>query len=122
MHVRAYLFVVVAGLAACGKSDSNATPDGGGGDDVDAPETDAPNPIVAFSYTPGWDGAVTVEVLGALQGATGTWPVLATLAKNGGGNFTGTAQIAPGTYDYVIHVVGDVDSSKGDAFDRYVID
>ena len=122
MHLRAYLFVVVAGLAACGKSDSNATPDGGGGDDVDAPVADAPNPIVTFSYTPGWSGVVSVTVLGAPQGSTETWPTIATLTKSGGGNFTGTAQLAPGMYDYVFDVVGDDDSSKGAAAEVLAID
>jgi hypothetical protein len=122
MHLRAYLFVVVAGLAACGKSDSSATPDGGGGDDVDAPVIDAPNPIATFSYTPGWEGVVSVDVLGAPQGSTDPWTTLASLTKNGGGNFTGTATLAPGMYDYVFDIKGDADSSKGDAEEVLAID
>lgn len=115
-----YLFAAAA-LVACGKqaeTTSDAAPE------VDAPLADSSTPIATFTYKPGWSGVTTVEIVGALQGASGPWTQLASLTAGSDGTFTGQAtQLAAGTYDYLIHTVGDADAgAKADTLDHYAID
>jgi hypothetical protein len=106
-------------FTACGSS-HDVTPDAS----VDTtPAADAAPPVTTFTYTPGWDGVVSVDVVGAALGATGAWPTLASLTNDGTGTFTGTATLAPGEYDYLFHITGDAAAgNKAATLARYAID
>src|SRR4051812_47993217 len=92
-------------VAACSGSHDNA-PDAS----VDAPLADAAPPLTTFAYKPGWNGVVSVSVVGAPVGASGPWATLAALTDDGSGTFSGTATLAPGEYDYLFQIIGDADA------------
>jgi len=121
MTARAHACVLAVALVACGKqaeTTSDAAPE------IDAPLADTAVPIATFSYKPAWAGIASVEIVGALQGASGAWTTLATLTDDGTGTFTGSnAQLAAGTYDYLIHTVGDADAgTDAGTYEHYAID
>jgi hypothetical protein len=85
-----------------------ATPaDGGSSSDGSAPPTSAPTPIT-FSYAPGFQGVVTVDVLGGFGAATDWTVPIASLTPQSDGTFTGTTPpLPPGGYTYLFRVIGD---------------
>ncbi len=98
------------------------TPDADTGPDAPVTPPDAAASMVTFSYTPGWDGVQSVEVIGGFGLATDWTAPLVTLAPSGG-TFTGTAMLPSGSYLYVFHVVGDAAAgAKATTLSRYAID
>ena len=85
---------------------------------------DAPAPVaVAFTYTPDWLGVQSVDVIGAFGSSTDWTSSLASLVQGSDGTWTGSAMLAPGTYPYLFHVVGDVAAGSDAAtFSRYSLD
>src|SRR5271170_4875204 len=145
---RALGLALVVVTNGCGSSSSSPSGDGGGGHDASTHDatrdsatkldtgktpdskaaTDSPPAeaggmhTVAFSYTPEWTGATAVTVLGGFgQSTDWTMPFL-TLSSNGSGGFTGTAELASGTYLYVFHVTGDSAGAVPATYTRYVVD
>jgi hypothetical protein len=107
--------------AAC-SSQHAQTPDAGTGPDAPVTPPDAAASMVTFSYTPGWSGVQSVEVIGGFGQATDWTAPLISLTANGS-TFTGTAMLPPGSYLYVFHVVGDdAAGAKAAAQSRYAID
>ncbi len=111
------LSLLLGFLIACGSSHEVPT---------DATTVDTGNlpdsspTTTTFSYSPSWAGVTAVEVVGELQG--GTWGTLATLSPSGA-TWTGTADLAPGSYDYLLHIVGDSDAgSNAGTYERLAID
>ena len=118
MRSRLAYFLV---FAACSSSHPSAQPDATA--DVDAAPDATASELVTFSYTPSWDGVVSVEVLGAF-GQSSDWTApLVTLTKQGA-TFTGAAMLPDGQYAYVFHVVGDgaAGTTKAATYSRYAID
>jgi carboxypeptidase family protein len=102
------------------KSSSQPAVDGGGDDDA-SPDSSSLT-TVTFSYTPGWDGILSVDVLGAF-GRSDDWTAPLVTLTASGGTFTGTAQLPDGTYPYLFHVVGDAAAgAKADTLERFAID
>jgi hypothetical protein len=146
------LLASLALLSGCGNggsggpSDSGSGTDSGSGHDAaqdasvkpDAPADaatdsmgtpDAPSDgggmhTVTFSYTPEWTGATAVTVIGGFGQSTDWMPgtPFLTLTSDGKGGFTGTAELATGTYLYVFQVTGDTAAADPTTFQRYVID
>jgi hypothetical protein len=91
---------------------SSAQPgvDGGSPSSPDAAPPPPPPPPapLTFSYAPGWEGAKTVEVIGAF-GQLNDWTVpIASLTAGADGTFTGTTPaLRPGSYTYLFKVTGD---------------
>ena len=111
------------GLLAAACSSTHATsPDAAVEPDAPAIPPDAAATTVTFSYTPSWNGATSVDVLGGFGQATDwTAPLLSLTAS--GATFTGTATLPPGNYLYVFHVVGDAAAgAKAATAARYAVD
>ncbi|HEX3481345.1 MAG TPA: carboxypeptidase regulatory-like domain-containing protein [Kofleriaceae bacterium] len=121
--VRSLGWAIALGAAACSSPQpAMQTPDAGAGPDASEIPPDAAASTVTFSYTPGWDGVQSVEVIGGFGQATDWTAPLVTLAPSGG-TFTGTATLAPGSYLYVFHIVGDAAAgAKAATASRYAID
>ena len=110
------------GLAATACSSQHTeTPDAAAPDAPSMPP-DAAAATVTFSYTPGWDGVQSVDVIGGFGQATDwTAPLVSLSASNG--TFTATASLPPGNYLYLFHVVGDTAAgSRATTASRYAID
>jgi hypothetical protein len=89
--------------------------------DVYVPPTDAGS--ATFAYKPGWGGATEVDVIGGF-GTSDDWDIknpYLKLVDDGTGNYTGTANLASGTYPYLFHVIGD-SASNDPKYDRFTID
>jgi hypothetical protein len=112
------LACLLAVAAAC--SGNHATPpDASPDSSPDAPDSQA----VTFSYTPGWAGVVSIDVVGQFGLSTDWTAPLVTLHDDGSGTWTGTAELPPGSYPYLFHVVGDsAAGAKADTYPRYAID
>ncbi|MEO7730754.1 MAG: carboxypeptidase regulatory-like domain-containing protein [Kofleriaceae bacterium] len=116
----ALLIFLFAGCGSSASSPPDAAPDA-------APTPDAAIPIDAselttFSYTPSWAGVTSVEVIGAFHQSTDWTTPLVTLTRSAG-TFTGSAQLPPGQYTYLFHVIGDTDAgTDGPTFSRYALD
>jgi hypothetical protein len=110
--------LVLVVLVGCGTSPAKSVDSG-----IDSSPPDMSNmQSVTFSYTPAWNGVVSVDVIGAFGQSTDWSAPLVSLASSGG-TFTGTAMLPPGTYPYLFHVVGDADAGAMAAtFDVYAID
>jgi hypothetical protein len=109
----------LAFLVACGGSSNTTDPDSnqqnpdssGGGDQS-----------VVFNYTPGWDGVVSVDVVGAF-GKSDDWTAPLVSLTNNGGAWSATTTLPAGMYTYVFHVIGDAAAgAKADTYDRYALD
>jgi len=108
--------------AACSGS-HGAPPDAATDSSPDATPDAAPQ-AVTFSYTPGWSGVVSVDVIGQFGQSTDWTAPLVTLHDEGSGTWTGTAELTAGSYPYLFHIVGDTaaGSAKADTYPRYAID
>ncbi len=107
--------------------DASTGDDAATGSDA-SPDAAADVPIapqhVTFRYTPSWSGVKSVTVVGGFGQAT-DWNAMqpfVTLASDGSGGFTGSADLPAGDYLYVFHVVGDAAAATPDTFMRYAID
>jgi hypothetical protein len=108
-----WLFVVLVG---CG------TPPAASVDSRnDAPPDTSSSQSVTFSYTPAWDGVVSVDVIGGFGQASDWTAPLVTLTNNGG-TFTGTAMLPAGQYPYLFHIVGDSAAANPSTFEVLAID
>src|ERR1700710_1224485 len=117
MRLAVSLVSLVLGAACSGSHE--VAPDAS----ADAPVADAAPPMTTFAYKPGWNGVVSVSVVGAPVGASGPWATLAALTDDGTGTFAGTAALAAGEYDYLFQIVGDADAgTKAMTLARYAID
>lgn len=68
--VRSLGWAIALGTAACSSPPAAMqTPDAGAGPDAPVTPPDAAS-TVTFSYTPGWDGVQSVEVIGGFGQAT----------------------------------------------------
>jgi hypothetical protein len=108
-------------------SDAGDQPDTAAPADDGAATPDARNDTstgggVTFRYTPAWKGATKVEVYGAFGTAMDWKQPFLTLADDGSGSFTGTAQVPPGQIPYVFKITGDEASAKPAAFTRFAVD
>jgi hypothetical protein len=94
-----------------------------GGDAGTGPGNPGASVSVTFTYTPQWDGALSVEVVGGF-GLSTDWSKTASLVTltKAGGVFTGTAMLAPGTYLYVFRVKGDALAAAPATYMRYAVD
>lgn len=111
-------------------SSSGASEAGGGGDEGGMPESSDPGdaggggtPVpVTFSYTPQWTGVTKVEVVGGF-GLASDWSKTDSLLSlsQSGATWSGTTNLAPGTYLYVFRVTGD-DQAMPKALVRYAVD
>jgi hypothetical protein len=111
---------------ACHGSDNNAMTDASGTSDGSALSPDAlyTDPV-AFTYTPGWLGVRSVDVIGGFgQGSGVDWVTpIATLTEGSNGSFSGSAMVPAGTYPYLFRVVGDNAAGSGSAtYARYSLD
>jgi hypothetical protein len=79
---------------------------------------------VTFQYTPGWSGVTAVAVVGAFGLPTDWKPLepFVALVADGHGGFTGSAELADGTYPYLFLVTGDEAAATPSTYARYVID
>jgi hypothetical protein len=115
-------------LAACGSDHSASRTDagggGGGGGQTDAP-ADSPDDglqTVTFSYTPGWEGVVSVDVIGGF-GQSNDWTSPLVSLTQAGSTFSGTYQLPAGQYLYLFHVTGDsAAGNQAATYDRYALD
>jgi hypothetical protein len=115
------LACLLAVAAAC-SSTHGAAPDASPDSAPDAPPDAAPQ-AVTFSYTPGWSGVVSIDVVGQFGLSTDWTAPLVTLHDDGSGTWTGTAEVPPGSYPYLFHIVGDsAAGGKAATYPRYAID
>ncbi len=78
---------------------------------------------VTFTYSPDWEGVVSVAVVGGFGQSTDWTTPFVTLSQGSDGSFSGTAMAGPGTYPYLFYVVGDAAAGSGSAtFARYSLD
>jgi hypothetical protein len=120
--MRSYLSLVFAlAFLGCGSSNNSSTDASVTVDTAVGSDASSLVPVT-FTYTPAWDGVTSVDVIGGFNQSTDWTSPLVTLTGPGP-TFTGTAMLAPGSYPYLFHVVGDSDAGAGSAtFDRYAID
>jgi hypothetical protein len=110
--------LLVIALIGCGNSPAVAVDSGGD----DAPPDTSNADRVTFSYTPAWDGVVSVDVIGGFGQAT-DWTAPLVSLTDSGGTYTGTAMLPAGQYPYLFHIVGDSAAGAGAAtFDVLAID
>jgi hypothetical protein len=78
---------------------------------------------LAFSYHPSWAGVSMVTVWGQFGNANDWKAPFLTLNSDGSGTFSGSADLPPGTYPYILQATGDADGPDGGAATkRYVVD
>ncbi|HTR56214.1 MAG TPA: hypothetical protein VMJ10_36320 [Kofleriaceae bacterium] len=111
-------------LAACGSDHAaSSQPDAAAPEGPDAAIDAAASgdQTVTFTYTPSWSGVTSVDVLGGF-GMSSDWssPLVSLTAS--GDTWTGTVQLPPGQYLYILHVVGDADAKNPTTLERYAVD
>ena len=108
---------------ACHGSSNTTSPDASASiDGAAGPDASNVGPVT-FSYSPDWDGVVSVAVVGGFGQSTDWTAPFVTLAQGSDGSFAGSAMIGPGTYPYLFYVVGDAAAGAGSAtFARYSLD